>query len=199
MSEHLNYFTGVEKKKQNRLCAARNRFFHPLLVTLDKLGVTPDIISFLSLLCMVGFVYFVPTNMLVALIFIIPHIVLDGIDGCLARYQGSASNAGALTDIFVDQIGLVVAILALIYYGMIDPFWSAWYMAMYMIMIMFLVLLNRLGSPIRFAFRSKYFFYLVLLIDLYVVRDIVPPFLALFAIYMTIHNIYFFMRMRKVV
>lgn len=199
MSEHLNYFTGSEREKQQRFCTARTSFFKPLLVLLDRVGITPDFLSFLSLMSMIGFVYYVPENMLAALGFVVLHILLDGIDGSLARYQGTASNAGALTDICVDQGGLVIALLALIFYGMIDAFFGAWYLVMYIIMITFLVLLNRLGSPVRFAIRSKYFFYILLGVDLLVAKDIVHPFLVVFALYMTVLNVHLFLRMRRAV
>ncbi|PIR49736.1 hypothetical protein COU79_03195 [Candidatus Peregrinibacteria bacterium CG10_big_fil_rev_8_21_14_0_10_54_7] len=199
MSEHLNYFTGSEWEKQQRFCAVRARMFRPLLVLLDRTGITPNMLSFLSLLSMAGFVYFAPTNMLCAFGFVLLHIFLDGIDGSLARYQGTASNAGALTDICVDQGGLVIAVLTLIYYEMIDAFFGAWYLVMYIVMITFLVLLNRLGSPVRFAIRSKYFFYILLVLDLYTTWNIVYLFLAVFACYMTILNVHLFLRLRKLV
>ncbi|KKW36834.1 hypothetical protein A2454_04570 [Candidatus Peribacteria bacterium RIFOXYC2_FULL_55_14] len=199
MSEHLNYFTGSEREKQQRFCAVRARMFRPLLVLLDRTGITPNFLSFLSLLSMAGFVYFVPTNMLFALGFVLLHIFFDGIDGSLARYQDTASNAGALADICVDQGGLVIAVLTLIFYKMIDAFFGAWYLVMYIVMITFLVLLNRLGSPVRFAIRSKYFFYILLVLDLYTARSIVHPFLVLFACYMTVLNVHLFLRLRKLV
>jgi len=199
MSEHLNYFTGSEQKKQQRFSDVRTSFFHPLLVLLNRMRVTPDLLSLFSLLSMAGFVYYVPTNMIAALGFVALHILLDGIDGSLARFQGSASNAGALTDICVDQGGLIIAILTLIYYSMVDAFWGAWYLVMYILMITFLVVLNRLSSPVRFAIRSKYFFYIVLLIDVYSTQNMMPLFLIVFALYMTALNVFLFQRLRRVV
>lgn len=199
MSEHLNYFTGSERRKQQCFCALRTRFFRPLLVLLDRMGFTPDLLSLLSLLSMTGFVYCAPTNMIAALGFVALHIVLDGIDGSLARLQGTASNAGALTDICVDQGGLIVAMLTLIYYSMVDAFLGAWYLVMYLVMITFLVVLNRLASPVRFAVRSKYLFYVVLLVEVYSTQKIMPLFLAAFAFYMTIFNMFLFLRLRRVV
>lgn len=197
MSEHLHYFSGSERAKQQRFSDARTRFFGPLLPLLTRLRCTPDSLSFLSLLSMAGFVYFLPESIGAAMAFVALHVLLDALDGPLARHQGNASNAGAFTDICVDQAGLAVAVLSLLFYGMLPEFFAAAYLASYLVMIVFLVLLNRLGSPVRFVLRSKYFFYLLIPVEYLVFPGVLPFFLAFFSLYMAVLDCALFLRLKR--
>ena len=81
--------------------------------------------------------------------------MIDAIDGSYARLIGTASQGGALTDIVVDQTGMVVVTLALIYHSLIVPVFGAYYMTVYISMIVLSVCQNAIGVPMQPIFRSK--------------------------------------------
>ena len=196
MSKHFNYFSEGEQKSIHKFSDLRTKVFRPIAKFLDKIYITPNVVSITGLLVMIGFIYFININTYYALIFVAIHVLLDG---PLARYQNRSSNSGALLDIFVDQACIVVAILATIYYGITHPFWSAYFITSYIVMIMLLVLLNHLNKPVKFVIRSKYYFFVILGLDAYFHSDIMTPFLAVLAIYMTFASIHMFNKLRCLV
>ena len=193
---YLNYFSGSEEGTIKKFSRLRDSLFSPLVKVLTFFKVHPDMISLFGLLSMLGFIYFVTSNIYIALLFVVIHIVFDGIDGPLARYRNMASDGGAFTDICVDQIGLVIAILTLMYFSMIVPFWAAFYLATYILMIVFLVVLNYKNSGVKYVIRSKYLFYIMLFVDAYFQTDYMPLFLMIFSIYMVMLSLYLFKKIR---
>ena len=196
MSPHLNYFTAKEQQKQSEFSQKRSSLLSPLVSLMSSLGLTANSVSLLSLLSTAGFVYFAPEHMLLALLFILIHILLDGLDGPLARKQGTAGNAGAFTDICVDQAGLLVVLLTLIHYELAESFSVASYGLLYIIMITFMVILNERSVHLPTIIRSKYLLYIVLLIEALWPLSILNQFLGLFALYMLAFNLYLFQKLR---
>ncbi len=195
-NDFLNYFGEKEKDKLKKFADARTSFFSPILVVLTKLGCTSDMVSFASIMLMGGFIYFLPINVYYALLFVAAHILLDGIDGSLARYQEKASNKGAMTDIGVDHAGIIIAVMATIYYGVLSGFWASLYILSYTVLVTLVIVLNSMKKPAKFVFRSKYFFYLLLGVDAYFQTNYLEPFVLVVAVYMSLHAIYLFNRLR---
>lgn len=127
------------------------------------------------------------------------HVIVDSLDGGLARYQKSASNKGAIFDIVVDQTAMIIGVLTLIYFSMIDPFWSALYMLSYIIMITFLVLLNAFKNPVKYIIRTKYFFFMILFVDAYFETNLLRTFLIIFSLYMTFASTYLIIKFRTTI
>lgn len=91
----------------------------PLIVGLDKIGVTPNQITvagFLIGLCAVPFIILNWWG--AALGCIIGNRIFDGIDGELARYQKSSSSAGGFLDICLDFLFYATIPLA---FGIANP------------------------------------------------------------------------------
>ena len=92
----------------------RDKYLKALIVGLDKLRVSPKMLTFLGLVFIGLFFYFLPTHLSWAGWFLFLHMVMDGFDGPLARYQKKDSAKGAFLDLAADNIGGIVFILALI-------------------------------------------------------------------------------------
>ena len=91
----------------------------PLFACLARWRVTPDGVTFLSLLFGLAFcpLIFVSYPLAFACLFV--HAVLDGLDGPLARYLGTASRRGSFTDTMVDQLVVSATTAALMRLGTI--------------------------------------------------------------------------------
>lgn len=194
--QNLNYFSEKERGAVQKFTNFRTNLARPLLKLLSTLGITPNMVSALSILVMIGFIYFVNSNVYYASGFVVLHILLDSIDGSLARYKNTTSDSGALTDICVDQTVMLIGVLATIFFGIIDPFWGSLYGVAYILMIVFLVVLNQREKPVKYVVRTKYFFFLVLLFDFHFDTEIMHYFLMVFAIYMTLTSFFLFNRLR---
>ncbi|MBU3692759.1 MAG: CDP-alcohol phosphatidyltransferase family protein [Candidatus Nanopelagicaceae bacterium] len=67
-----------------------------------KLRITPNGLSYLSLLLAAGFVFFIDSNWAIA--FLVLSLTADGLDGTLAIITGRVSKWGAALDALADRI-----------------------------------------------------------------------------------------------
>ena len=135
-----------------------------MVKVLDKLGVTGNRISIFGLLLLIGFLYFITSKPLIASIFLFFHVFLDAFDGSLARYQKKSGDAGSMMDMFCDHTGIIIVVGGLIYAGLINPVNGYIYAYLYTIVIIFVILRNLIGRPIKIVFRTKYEVYLLYLV-----------------------------------
>jgi len=197
-NQNLNYFSEKEQKAVKKFTDFRTNLAKPLLSIFDMLKITPNMLSGFSFLSIFGFAYFINKNIYLAVLFIVIHVIFDSLDGSLARYKKMTSNSGALIDIFVDQSAIIIGILSAVYYSIIDSFWGALYIVFYVLMIVLLVILNYKNHSVKFVLRTKYFFFLMLLIDAYFKVEIINYFLMIVGIYMVIVTTYMFLKLEKV-
>jgi phosphatidylglycerophosphate synthase len=147
---------------------AKGALLSPVLHWMTTVKMTPDAVTVFA--GAIGLV-FVPFWMLdqkaVALVFLLVHVLLDGLDGALARHQKVASSRGSFTDTFVDQIvvtGVTIAWIAMapitlnIVIGVIFVF-------SYVLVIALAMARNSLAVPYAFLVRPRYFVYAALALD----------------------------------
>jgi phosphatidylglycerophosphate synthase len=119
----------------------RAHIFRPLLELLNACRVTPNQLTYLSLLCGVAFCVFfsldTPASQLVAFVMLGLHVFLDGIDGPLARYAGTASNQGSFTDSMSDQLVVAFSTITLIHSGHIGVVPGGLYVFFYTLVVVF--------------------------------------------------------------
>ena len=150
-------------------------FFGPLLRFLAWIGIGPDLVTLASLL--VGLAYcplwLWPENpdwarpaALLALLF---HVLLDGIDGPLARHLGVASRRGSFTDSLADQVVVTASTLALM--AGPEPKLSIWvggaYIFCYTMVVAFAMVRNALGVPYSWLIRPRFWVYAWMAVDLF--------------------------------
>ena len=102
----------------------------PLVSLLARLGVHPNFLSASQVVGGFAVLALVPTHPRLAFLLFLALLVIDGIDGALARATGQASGFGALVDQYCDHIREVtvvggmalwggLAILPAVLYGLI--------------------------------------------------------------------------------
>ncbi|MFH1403186.1 MAG: CDP-alcohol phosphatidyltransferase family protein [Candidatus Altiarchaeota archaeon] len=79
----------------------------------DGVGVRPVHLTFISALCGFIGVYFVFERGILSAVLVLSYVVLDVLDGTLARVSGRSSEFGAKLDFLVDRM---VAFLFLVKY-----------------------------------------------------------------------------------
>ncbi len=155
----MDYFNEKERVSQKSFARSRDRFFKPVLKTLSRLGVTANQITLAGVILLIGGVVaslFWPSAYIPSLIL---YVLLDGLDGPLARHQGSASAIGALNDMTADQIGVPIVLGYLAYNNYALPWISALLSGLYMITIYNMVLCNLNHTRGVFTLRLKYMFF----------------------------------------
>ena len=135
--------------KQFRLSLLR-----PLLFLATKAGIHPWIISSLGLLAAVFMFFFlIKQDFGSAFVALTINIILDGIDGSLARYQKKDSDKGKFFDMVVDNLSATLLILALMAISAVDVLSGAIFIYLMSSTIILAVIINHL------KFKSDWFFH----------------------------------------
>lgn len=161
---HFNYFAEREQAGQAKFRRIRDRLSRPLVRTLIRCRVTADLISLVSLLQLVPFGYLVLSaensgRIAWASLFLWLHVILDALDGPVARATGTAGPAGAFTDMCVDHTGMLITTCILTASEVVNPTAAVAYVASYTVAVAFTVWLNMIGHPFRLVIRTKYLLY----------------------------------------
>ncbi len=95
------------------------RFLEPLARLISRLNISPNVITVIGFLLMVG-VAFVLANgyFLLAGVLITGFAIFDAIDGTLARMMGRTSRFGAFLDSTLDRLSEAVIFLGMFIYFM---------------------------------------------------------------------------------
>ncbi|QTN31492.1 CDP-alcohol phosphatidyltransferase family protein [Akkermansiaceae bacterium] len=146
----------------------RAALLDPLLHALTWAHVTANHITVASLLCGLAFV---PAFGLVApwlafsLLFL--HVLLDGLDGPLARFRGTASDRGSFTDTMVDQLVVSVVMIAMIHSGHAGLWPGSLYIFFYLLVVTFAFIRNALKQPYSWLLRPRFIVFIWLMVDVY--------------------------------
>lgn len=158
--QHLNYFSKSEQHVHRWACVRNKLLIGPCKI-LSRLGISADAVSYFGLALIFGFVYYAKSAPIVASVFLIFHVIVDAFDGPLARLTKTASNKGAFTDIVCDSAGMIISSIALIYHELVNATIGASYTVVYVILITFAVVRNKIGITPKTIFRPKYIVYLI--------------------------------------
>ncbi|MEK6231736.1 MAG: CDP-alcohol phosphatidyltransferase family protein [Luteolibacter sp.] len=146
----------------------RASLLDPLLRALSWMRVTANHITIASLLCGLAFpVAFEWVAPWLAFVLLLLHVLLDGLDGPLARLQGTASNRGSFTDTMVDQIVVSVVMITMIHAGNAGLWPGVLYIFFYLLVVTFAFIRNALKEPYSWLLRPRFIVFIWLLVDVY--------------------------------
>ena len=155
---------GLMQKSQ----ALRGRWMGPLLGGLTRLRVTPNHLTLLSLLTGLAFcpllIWISPAA---ACWMLFLHLILDGMDGPLARHQGVASSRGSFTDTFADQVVVTFTSITMIHAGHLSIWPGALYVFFYTVVVIFAMVRNALTIPYAWLIRPRMLMYAWFAVELY--------------------------------
>lgn len=193
---HLSTFSQAEDSIYQRFQRMRDRFFKPVCAFLSKIGLKADHLSYFNLVLVVPFAYFLNKSPFISFGALVLSVIVDSLDGCLARYQKDENNAGALLDIAADHFVLFSFVLVLIYAKTIDGFWGAAYAVNYLLMITLVLGMRSLNLHVFPIVRSKYYLYLLWALFIFTGLSYMDIFLVFFSIYMFLTNLFLFHNLR---
>jgi len=148
-----------------RLC---QRLLLPMMRPLEQWRVQPDHITLFSLVAGLFFfpLYFwSPAAAFAALSL---HVLLDGLDGPLARHLNAASRQGSLLDSFCDQLVVTVTTFTLMRAGVISSLCSGFYVFTYAMVVFFAMVRNAMAIPYPWLIRPRFIVYAWMLVESYV-------------------------------
>ena len=95
----------------------REKILKPLLKLLYKDHITPHYITNLRLILAIAFFLIFNPYRTISLVIITFALLLDMLDGPLARYEHFSSDRGKFLDMVIDSIGYLVIILTFVYFN----------------------------------------------------------------------------------
>ncbi|MFO1094662.1 MAG: CDP-alcohol phosphatidyltransferase family protein [Planctomycetaceae bacterium] len=146
----------------------RGRWLAALLDGLTRCGATADHVTLLSLAAglAAGGLWFV--NPVLALVGLVLHVLLDGLDGPLARRQRVASPRGSFTDTMADQLVVTALIVALMCAGRVSASAGSLFTVLYCAVALFAMARNALQRPYTWVVRPRFLVYAWLPLEIWV-------------------------------
>lgn len=148
------------------------RVTSPLVKLLMLLRVPPNAVSLSQIFFGIVIVIIFGEHPRIAFAVFIATLVLDGLDGALARAYGRSSQFGALVDQISDHTRETLMIVAAAFHGVLHPIPAVLYPLVYGMCNFLLYLCNYKQAPIPWALKSymvvypAFFFYAFLSLDL---------------------------------
>jgi len=168
MKEKVTCYSDGEGALMHLSQTWRAELLRPLLERLKQVGLRANHITLAGLLSGLAFC---PALLLgypnAALAFILLHVLLDGLDGPLARFRGEASNRGSFVDTMADQAVVTASTLALIEAGFVSIWPGGLYLFFYAIVVGFAMVRNALAAPYSWLFRPRFLVFAWIGIELY--------------------------------
>ncbi len=196
MPDFLNYF-GRDRWIHLWFAEKRTRVVSVVFPPLVRLGLVPDTISYIGIAFLVGVILYFVRDPFVACLFLAGHIICDGLDGAYARHTDKASQSGAFTDLVCDQLGMITVAVMAVFHNLVSPLLGEIYIALYLIVVVFGVLINVMGLGSRITVTSKYFLYAVYGIWAGWEANFFPTLMSVFSPLMAIEVVIGYLRLKR--
>ena len=164
-SPKADCYSGGERAAMEWTQRVRGRLLGPLLRLLATLRVTPDHLTLASLLVgllFCGLWFWSPAAALAALLI---HVLLDGLDGPLARHLGLASRRGSFTDTVADQTVISATAITLMADRVIDVAAGGVYLSAYTAVVAIAMVRNAMEIPYSWLLRPRFLVYGWILVE----------------------------------
>jgi phosphatidylglycerophosphate synthase len=133
----------------------RQLFLAPIAALLSRLGITPDMLSFASVLLGIGFFLLARNHFTIAFWLLVASIICDGLDGVEARLRGTTTARGSFTDMFCDQMVVAFSVAGMAWRGDIHPVLAILFVYLYTALVTFLILHRMLQVSSHWIFRPS--------------------------------------------
>lgn len=179
----------------------RHLLLLPLLKLFVRWRITPNHLTFLSFLCGLSFCFTYGLNWYLAkplaFCLLTLHVLLDGIDGPLARLTGTAGNRGSFTDTISDQLVVAFTTMTIIHYGLINVIPGSLYLVFYTLVVVFAMIRSTLAIPYSWLIRPRLLVYAWLPIEVYLLPNTLNYLLWFFILLLGWKSITGFYKIRK--
>jgi phosphatidylglycerophosphate synthase len=153
----VNCYSGGEGGFMKWSQDLRGRLLDPLIRRMAGAGLRANHITLLSLLAGLAFCPAILWgHPFAAFALLLLHVLLDGLDGPLARFSGSASNRGSFTDTMADQLVVTATAITVIHSGHASLWPGGLYLFFYTVVVAFAFVRNAMSAPYSWLFRPRF-------------------------------------------
>ena len=137
----------------------RGRILAPLLRLLTRFGVSPDHLTLLSLVVGLAGCGLWLVDPVATLACVLLHVLIDGLDGPLARHQQVASPRGSFTDTMADQAVVTAVTVTLMFARHLSVPAGGSFIFLYAVVALFAMARNLMRRPYAWVIRPRFIFY----------------------------------------
>lgn len=195
MHENIDYFNEQERLKQKKFALIRDKLLHPIIKWLAAKGVTPAALSFQGVIFLLMALLAGPGLGIFAGFFLCLYIIVDGIDGPLARYLDMTSTRGSIIDIISDQLGVFLIPVAASYYGLMNSTFLLLFAGGYIFVILLMTALNYFKINYLPILRIKYVMFGAYVMALFGFSNLFSLLVTIFAIYYVTIMLYLYFKL----
>lgn len=198
--ERWSYFGWAERPYFRKMSRFRYDLFGVFLRPLARRGVKPNHITAASfVVILVGFpIFYGAERYGLAFAALGLHILLDGLDGPLAKVLGRKNTPhGALMDMSNDVTGIVIVIFTVSYFGPVPWILGTLYAVTYLYLTIFAVAQNLLDIRYAYVVKTKYTVYGLLVVWWLTGVNMVSPVVAIAGVYMGVSAFFGFVRVAR--
>jgi phosphatidylglycerophosphate synthase len=163
-----------------RFNKTKDKIVSPLITLFERAHIKPATLSIAGIVILF-------TSFIFSLLFIQPifflsglclHIILDGLDGPLARRK-KISPYGELIDVIADHAGIIITGFAITFFNYASTTITITYLILYTAVIALSLIRNKLNTPFLLIFRPRLLIYLSFAIDYFFILQLTPYLLVL--------------------
>lgn len=191
-------YSSLERKFLAPARRGLRALFAPIVRVLVALHIPPNAVSFSQVILGAIIVALMPIQPRAAFALFVVALVLDGVDGALARATNRVTKFGALFDQYCDHIREVTVVAGLALYGALNPFLAGIYAITYPAFNLTLYLCNHYRAPLPFAIKSYLIVYPALLAYLWFGTNFLNAAVALSIVLMALAIVVGLWRLRSV-
>ena len=133
----------------------RQSVLTPIAGVLSWLGISPDMLSYTSVIFGIGFCLLAPIDFILAFWFLVASVICDGLDGVEARLTRNNTPRGSFTDMFCDQAVVAFTVAGMAWKGSIHPVLAILFVYTYTAITIFLMLHQMLRISSRWIVRPS--------------------------------------------
>ncbi|MBL7040904.1 MAG: CDP-alcohol phosphatidyltransferase family protein [Pirellulaceae bacterium] len=139
----------------------------PLLDVMARCRLRPDHLTLLSAFVGLLFCPLYFWSKPAAFAMLVLHVVLDGLDGPLARHTNTASRRGSFADSMSDQLVVVASTITLMSEQTIGVLAGSVYICGYTVVVLFAMVRNALSIPYSWLVRPRFFVFAWFVVETY--------------------------------
>lgn len=156
---HDDSYSTIERRLLPLVRRSAATMWTPVVAALAKLNVSPHVVSASQLVWAVLFWVAVLPNPRLALAAFVLALLMDSLDGALARATGRSGAFGALVDQLSDHTRETIIVAALASSGVLNVGLAVLYAFIYPAFNFILFLSNRVGVPVPATIKTLFLFY----------------------------------------
>jgi phosphatidylglycerophosphate synthase len=172
MKQLKQRFGSIYSEDEERLLGPwqriRQYFLAPIAAILSRLGISPDMLSYISVAFSIGFFLLAPFHFALAFWLLVASIICDGLDGVEARLKRTNTPRGSFTDMFCDQAVVAFSVAGMVWVGSINPVLAILFVYVYTSLVIFLMLHRMLQVTSHWIVRpSRMLLYIAIALDFF--------------------------------